>query len=848
MERAVCEQCGHWQPGDWAAGDLCVACGAAVRRDVRCAWCAEWTPASRYCRGCGCEVVSPEMYGPARMLKSAGVDRFTLAQRLRELDPEQAANLGRIYNAQLAVVARRVEELRLCESCLVQRVFSRRLEDELVPQLPLERQTLAELAAGPAGPFDHRPELLPEIAQHSPVGITRALASIALLRMGQFKGPFEAACQALNNDDRELALEAALAFAHWRVRLCPYGLWRRVGGYSWLDGPGGIDRRRLAEVADSVPRGSPLRPWAAAAVTLAWCGEYGVAPEPEPGGRPGETEPPLWVREALAAGLTSRDADLRFSCAIALGEDGVVARVLDSADPQQQLVARTCLAKQKSAAIAPLLIDGPEETRAEILENLRDPLPQALVEPVLRAVERTGEENRAKGVRLLLASLDEHMVERLVHLAQRKKDAEVFKALLGAEQLPAAQTVVRAAIQAGLFEAVHGALHDAAEHVDFTDEAVTRLAAKGDAAVIEKLIGIADRQLDRLAFEEPAGGAGRGGGIARLLAGVAFGAGPVEIRSRAYRVLDQHHRRRWDWMSPEGIRELFGDASGFLKALLSALAETEREAPGGDLLRKLSERWAELEETLTQDRAGLADLVKVLQRKASEDSEAAQLLVKVAVSRPAAALPAVAGLLREAGSKWALREVPADLLAEYDALAQRVASEKSLAADLAGALCALLGKVTLECRYVSAIQLLARLVKDHPKLRKGTAAEMTRILRDRQWGDRMLQPALEELAQAVGFQEEPEAEVPKEPEPPSIPDEILDNLALLPDAPLKTLGEYCAFMKAMGKAKDPMAVMASYGLTQENLVECMTRWGEVICGNDQIALRYARLMTPEGPS
>jgi hypothetical protein len=52
----------------------------------------------------------------------------------------------------------------------------------------------------------------------------------------------------------------------------------------------------------------------------------------------------------------------------------------------------------------------------------------------------------------------------------------------------------------------------------------------------------------------------------------------------------------------------------------------------------------------------------------------------------------------------------------------------------------------------------------------------------------------------------------------------------------------------MSKAKDPMAVMASYGLTQENLVECMTRWGEVISGNDQIALRYAQLVGPEGRS
>jgi hypothetical protein len=69
MERAICERCGVKQPGNWEAGDLCLACGAAVRHEVRCAWCAEWTPAGKFCRSCGCEVVSEILYGAARMLK-----------------------------------------------------------------------------------------------------------------------------------------------------------------------------------------------------------------------------------------------------------------------------------------------------------------------------------------------------------------------------------------------------------------------------------------------------------------------------------------------------------------------------------------------------------------------------------------------------------------------------------------------------------------------------------------------------------------------------------------------------------------------------------------------------------
>lgn len=831
---------------------MCVACGASVRREVRCAWCAEWIPAVKFCRTCGCEVLSPQQYGPARMLKSAGVDRFSLAQRLRELDPEQAANLARIYNAQLAVLARRVEELRLCESCLLQKGFSKRLEEELVPQLPMEKETLAALAAGPAGPFAARPEALPEIAQHSPLAITRTLASIALLRMGYFEGAFAVACRALESDNFELALEAALAFPHWRVRLCPRGLWRVIHPYSWAASTTGIERPQLAKVAGAAPQGSPLRPWAAAALTLAWHGEYGVAPEPESARSAGQTEPPEWLRTELRAGLSSRDPDLRFTCAMALGENEIVARALHSEDAQQRLVARTFLAKHNSPAVARYLVEGPDQVRKEILEDLWRPLPGGLVEPVLAALEQGGPEVRGTGVRLLLPSLTEAIVDRLVRLAQRESDPQVFRILLGCERLPASQKVVRTIVKAGLFEQLYGALYDAPEHLDFTDEALLKLAAKGDPAVLEGFITIADRQLDRRPGNEPPGGPGQGGGVARFLAWVAFGSGLAEIRCRAYQALDRYDQRCWDWLSPAGIRQLFEDAPGFLKAAVPVLEDAQLAPMCGRLLEKLSDRWAQVEEALTEDRAALKHFLKALRQLASGQShdnawcktQALRLLVTVAVSCPDAALPALAALLRECGSGWACRDVPGDLLAGYDPLARRIRRNPSLAEDLADALADMLGQVTLEHRYIPAIKLLARLAQDHPGLRKRIAARTATILAHRDYGDRDLRPPLDDLASAAGFQEQSENQVQEQHEESSAPPEVLDDQVILPEAPLKTLAEYVAFMKAMNTAADPMALMASHGMTLDSFAECMSLWGQVIAGNDQIALRYSRLITP----
>jgi hypothetical protein len=270
----------------------------------------------------------------------------------------------------------------------------------------------------------------------------------------------------------------------------------------------------------------------------------------------------------------------------------------------------------------------------------------------------------------------------------------------------------------------------------------------------------------------------------------------------------------------------------------------------GGLLEKLTGRWAELAEVLTEDRATVKQLANALGDSASSDprwrAESAKLLVKMAVSCPKEALPAVSKLLRECGLQWGCWDIPGDLLAEYSALAGRIRGQEALAEELASALTTMLSEVTFEQRYVPAIELLTKLAKDHPALRKGIAAGTTSIINDREWGDRDLKPPLDSLAEAVGFEEKREEEaevVPAPPETPPIAPEVWDHLVMLPEAPLKTLAEYVAFLKAMNKTKDPMAVITSHGMTVESFGECVSQWGEVISGNDALAVRYGQLVS-----
>jgi hypothetical protein len=222
--RALCEACGAAQPPDWKAGDLCVRCRSSVRRDVRCFWCARWTPFAKYCRSCGAETAEERLYGPARMIKDAGTDRFTVPKMLRELDPDQVENFSRIYQRHAAAVARHVDDVRFLERFFFQKTFSAALEEELVPQLPWNEATLAALSGPPRPPAEDLPAVQ-SIADESPFGSTRQLATIARVRLDDWKA-LESAHSLVRSGDPAVRVEAALAVSGWRVR-AGWGRFRR---------------------------------------------------------------------------------------------------------------------------------------------------------------------------------------------------------------------------------------------------------------------------------------------------------------------------------------------------------------------------------------------------------------------------------------------------------------------------------------------------------------------------------------------------------------------------------------------------------------------------------------------
>ncbi len=331
--RAVCENCGQPQPGGWQSGDLCVHCGHAVRPDVRCFWCVKWTPSSgKFCRHCAAGVVEARLFGAARMLKDAGVDRFGVPKMLAELDPEQIENFTNIYQRHASVLTRHVDHLVFLESFLQHKNWSDSLEEELITQLPWPDDRLRVLSP-PASPAEYAVTgershqecvaVARAISAVTPFPRTQALAAVVRLLLDDWEAQPDA-LRILSTDDALLRGEAAIALTNWRV----------------VNGPGiGEDRRALVDALRECP--FQVR----AAVQLALLGE----PDAElPGEARDSSDPGVAFMAALASGnidqlvAAERETDSlkRFAAArrlVRLGNFTGVGDVLGEAEPSQQI-------------------------------------------------------------------------------------------------------------------------------------------------------------------------------------------------------------------------------------------------------------------------------------------------------------------------------------------------------------------------------------------------------------------------------------------------------------------------------------------------------------------------------
>ena len=281
---------------------------------------------------CAAGVVEARLFGAARMLKDAGVDRFGVPKMLAELDPEQIENFTNIYQRHASVLTRHVDHLVFLESFLQHKNWSDSLEEELITQLPWPDDRFRVLSP-PASPPEYavtgersHQECLAAaraISAVTPFPRTQALAGVVRLLLDDWEAQPDA-LRVLSTDDALLRGEAAIALTNWRV----------------VNGPGiGEDRRALVNALRECP--FQVR----AAVQLALLGE----PDAElPGEARNSSDSGVAFMAALASGnidqlvAAERETDSlkRFAAArrlVRLGNFTGVGDVLREAEPSQQI-------------------------------------------------------------------------------------------------------------------------------------------------------------------------------------------------------------------------------------------------------------------------------------------------------------------------------------------------------------------------------------------------------------------------------------------------------------------------------------------------------------------------------
>jgi hypothetical protein len=207
----------------------------------------KYTPEGRFCRSCGGETVADELYAPARMLKAAGVDQFSIATKLAALDADHVAHLTRMYQKQATVAGRHVDDLRFVEQHLLGSGWSDDLDDELTAQLPMPDDQFAELSV-PQLPAGEDADRMRALSEQAIFGITRMLAAIAVIRNGWLTHSDQAdiAAQGLGHTDTRINDDAALAFGHWRTLHLPM---RMVTNHKLVDALDKCTRRDDAAIS-----------------------------------------------------------------------------------------------------------------------------------------------------------------------------------------------------------------------------------------------------------------------------------------------------------------------------------------------------------------------------------------------------------------------------------------------------------------------------------------------------------------------------------------------------------------------------------------------------------------------
>jgi hypothetical protein len=586
MSRAICEACSSPQPVDWKSGDLCTQCGQPARREVRCFWCAKWTPSGKYCRRCGAAVLDEPLYGAARMLREAGTDRFTIPKLIVELDPEQVDNFSRMYQRHEAALHLHVEHVRFLERFLVRKGFGDALEEELTPQLPWPDETFEKLSqsANQIGSLVQGPRTRDQnlktsrkLEEHSPFLTTRSLALLVRLRLDDWTAQREAG-NLLFASDTALRNEAVLALTGWRV----------------VYGTGIEEHYRELKLA---LRDSPFR--LHAALRLGMLGEPDEA----------------MIRDALL----SSDREVRLMAALSGSDRDSLAALLSSEDSLERFAAGRRLVELDYAdGLGDLLLSASADEQTKLLKAIArraKPVPE-MREACYRILSDTGDAQlRRAAVSVLCLGCPPGEVERMAGTAGG--DATLVQIILQRAELPPEGLNRLGAwlLDHADFRTEQYGMNDIAKQGRMPPDFVPRHWDGAGDPLRRELCRFAEMQLDNYADEA----------LLRFLVSLAFQSGSsVAVRTDVWRSLYRLQRRvDLSAKSPvvirmDSVERFFGNLENFLDTFTAFLQDpllpalVQENAPGDALKHLLRYPESDVTEYLPSHVRRVTDLANVI--------------------------------------------------------------------------------------------------------------------------------------------------------------------------------------------------------------------------------------------
>lgn len=242
-----------------------------------------------------------------------------------------------------------------------------RLEPELASG-DARRVALAQTAlAKPGG--THAPVVLADMSAHAYDSETGNAAGCAIAAMGSAdRKVMERLLSATFQDEAsEERTISALAFGNWRVR---------ASGALWVDGRA---MQRLITLAEPLLADRARGPYAAVLLSQPLTEELSRrdwSGHEEAKRRLGELAP------VLRDGLSSRDDDLAFACALALRDEAALASAIDSPNAGMAKLAREAVGSTQSNLVHRIFRTGTDDARREAIRAVHHPVD----EPTMRAI------------------------------------------------------------------------------------------------------------------------------------------------------------------------------------------------------------------------------------------------------------------------------------------------------------------------------------------------------------------------------------------------------------------------------------------------------------------------------